>query len=567
MACSIVITGVFGLGQPMDKIRVTGTVEDCPSDVEGNSVLVGLSCRSAEGPFQERFASVDHEGKWQAIFPGPVPNCECGSEVFATARCVTVADCAAEPFQGRIRCVDCPSLSFGGSDDVQVIDVQVECDTDGTALVSISFNVVNTTQNLVHVIVNCGPGGTKVSGGAFGFTPGSSGTVQTVCRYNPAVTPNPQPFVEFFDIDFAPQGCPPVPITVGTLPDCAAECPTTVTVEVRDGAGNILDPEAVVCLAPGDYTVRVVAPALIPGIGYAWSRDGVLQPDETGPEFTQTVGAGEEIDLSVAVSIPGCPSPSAPIELKGCILDCDEDLVLEVRNSQGQTVDLEQPCLAAGTYSVQVTSPTGPGWEFHWAIDGVIDPATIAPEHDVDLGAGGSVTVAVTAIGDGCAPKSDEVELTGCGDGGNGGNGGLFGCDGLLIAAISLLILGGILIVIGVCSGSGAVLASGIVAAAAGAVLLLLWAIFCRSFTSCNVLERMRCLLNWLALLAAVLGILLLFIASPACGIAALITGGSWASVAAFLTDVMVTKGCTIGTCFLPNGPATRTFRLRRPRR
>ena len=95
MACKIVIDGVFGLGQPMDKIRVAGTVEDCPVDVEGNSVLVSLSCRSASGPFQERFASVDYEGKWQAIFPTPVPNCECGSDVFITARCIGPEGCSA----------------------------------------------------------------------------------------------------------------------------------------------------------------------------------------------------------------------------------------------------------------------------------------------------------------------------------------------------------------------------------------------------------------------------------------------------------------------------------------
>ena len=233
---------------------------------------------------------MDYEGKWQAIFPTPVPNCECGSDVFITARCIGPEGCSADPFQGQIKCVECPTLSFGGPDDVGLLVVKTECDTDGTALVSISFNVANNTQNLVHVIVNCGPGGTKVSGGSVSFTPGSSGSVESVCRYDPAVTPNAQPFVEFFNLDFSPRGCPPVPIFVPSLPECQAVCPTSVTVEVRDSDENVVDPETVLCLIPGDYTVRVTTPTLIPGLEFSWSLNGVLQTGEDGSEFTVSVG-------------------------------------------------------------------------------------------------------------------------------------------------------------------------------------------------------------------------------------------------------------------------------------
>jgi hypothetical protein len=553
LACNIVIEGVFGLGQPMDTIRVAGTVEGCASDVEGNSVLVGLSCRSSDGPFQERFATVDHEGKWQAIFSAPVQNCECGAEVFATARCVSEGDCTAEPFLGEIKCVDCPALSFDLSgDDVGFLDVRTECDSDGTALVFIKFFVTNNTQNLVHLSINCGPGGTKVSGGSTGFTPGSSGEMESVCRYNPAITPNPQPFVEFFNVDFTPRGCPPFPIPVPTLPECPAECPTTVSVEVRDSDGALVDTEAVLCLAPGSYTVEVISPAIIPGIQFTWSVDGVLQPGATGSTFTVSVGAGQDVDLSVAVSIPGCPPLSLGVELQGCVIDCSEDLVLEVRNSQGQVVDLGQPCLAAGTYTIEAIAPTGPGWEFTWEIGGVIDTTTNQSQNDVDLGAGATVPVGVTAVGDGCPPKQADIELQGCGDGGDD-DGGFFSCDGLLISAISLLIAGAVLVVISSCFGPPALEAVGAVMLIAGGVLFINWLIFCQAFTSCAVLERLRCLLAWLAILALLAAIVLTFSEGFACGLAAALAGIGWGGLAQLLSDIMVNKGCEIGTCILPS--------------
>lgn len=557
MACNIVIDGVFGLGQPLDRIRVAGTVEDCATDVEGNSVLVRLSCRSADGPFQQRFATVDHEGKWQAIFPVPLQNCECGAQVFATANCTSEPDCSAAPFSGEIRCVDCPALSFDLSgDDVGFLEVRTECDSDGTALVFIRFFVTNNTSNLVHLSINCGAGGSKVSGGTTGFTPGSSGEMDSVCRYNPAITPNPQPFVEFFNVDFTPRGCPPFPIPVPTLPTCPAECPTTVVVEVRNGEGNPLDPETVLCMLPGTYTVEVVSPAIIPGIVFSWSLNGALQPGETGATLTLSIGPGQEIDLSVVVAIPGCPPLSRGIDLEGCIGDCSEDLELQVRNSLGQTVDPDQPCLAAGTYTIEAISPTGPGWEFTWVIGGVVDTSTDLPENEVALGAGASIAVEVTAVGNGCPPKQADVELRGCGGGGDDDGGGSFGCDGLLISAITLAIIGAILIVVSVCFGPPSLEAVGAVMLITGGVLFIIWLIFCQALTSCEVLERLRCLLARLAVLALLAAIVLGLIQGFACGLAAGLAGVGWGGLAQLLSDIMVRKGCEIGTCLLPSQAA-----------
>lgn len=557
MPCNVEIDAVFGLGQPMDTIRVIGTVEDCPTDVEGNSVQVGASCRSPDGPFEEVFASVDYEGKWEALFPMPVDGCECGSEVFVTAQCATQSDCAAEPFQGEIHCVECPDLSFGTDDDVGLLDVQFECDSDGTVLVQISFEVTNTTGDLIHVVVNCGPGGTSVSGGAFGFLPGSSGSVEVICRYDPAATPSPQPFVEFFDSDHERHGCPPVPVPVPPLPDCSeGGCPTTVTLEVQDSEGEIIDVDEILCLTPGDYSIEVTEP-FNPDLAYTWSVDGTQQPNATDPAFTVTVGPEEELTVSVVVDHPDevCDPLSAAVDLEGCVLDCSEDLAVEVRDSQGDLADLNQPCLSPDTYTLEVTAPLGPGWDFEWVINGTVDTGTTAPEYEIDLGAGEDVTVEVIADGPGCPPQSAEIELEGCGsgNGGNGNGGGFFGCAELLVTAISLLIVGAILTVVGVCTGSAPLIVAGGAVFGVGVLLFALWAFFCQAFTSCGVLENLRCLLNWLAALAAALGILLLFLQDPACGIAALIASGSWAGAAGLLTDIMVQKGCTIGTCFLPS--------------
>ena len=63
-------------------------------------------------------------------------------------------------------------------------------------------------------------------------------------------------------------------------------------------------------------------------------------------------------------------------------------------------------------------------------------------------------------------------------------------CAGLLIAAVTLLLLGGLAIIVGVCSGVPPLVIAGGIAVGLGLLLFILWAVLCARFTSCSVMQR-----------------------------------------------------------------------------
>lgn len=554
MACNIKIADVFGIGQPLNTVRVIGKANECAADPIKNivSVKIGISCASVDGPYQEMIVAVAADGTWEALFNDP-GRCGCDSEIFITAVCHNDADCAADPFQTRLNCIVCPIITFGiGGDDV-VQPQQITCDSGGTVLINIHFQIFNPSAVSIAASVNCGPGGIEVVGGSFQVPPGTFLFVDTViCRYDPTITPNPAPFIEFFNpIDETPLGCPSFPITIGPLPDCNNLCPTMVVLEVRDSSDTIVDPDGVQCLESGSYKVRVIIPAFVPGMSYTWSKEGETQPGNL-QEFIVSIAANEEVSIGVAVFTSiDCPIPSNHVDLKGCADNCGQDLTMEVRNALGELIDPDD-CVDPGVYTLFVISPIGSNWTFTWVINGVLDTATNAPQYELVVNSGDSFTVSVTAEADGCIDKTEEIILNSCGNGGGGGGGGLFSCNGLLIAAITLIIGGGILVIIGVCTNSLPLNIAGGISIFVGLLLLGLWAFLCKKFTACSVLEKLRCGLNWMALIAAIIGAIGIGTGAALCGATAIATGGSWALIAQFLTDVMVKKNCKITSCFLP---------------
>ncbi|KIT18103.1 hypothetical protein [Jannaschia aquimarina] len=562
MACNITIDGVFGLGDPLSGIRITGTAEDCPPDqIEGGSpVIVGVSCRSADGPFTEIGAEMQSDGTWEAIFPAPPDGCGCDETVFVNGRCATVEGCRANPVERVLNCFCCPTIDFR-ADDASPNKISTSCDPQGRRLVSIKVFMSNQCDTGVMVDVDCGPGGTKVDGASIGLLGGASASETYVCRYDPMVTPNPNARVKFLTlIDFQPHGCPPVPIPVGTL-DVCGDCATALEFEVsRDG--QVVDPESVVCLPSGDYDIKITAPAT-QGANIGWSVDGQSEP-ETSDTLTVTLAAGQAVDVTAAMVVQGCPLLSGSVDLEACLDSCPEGLDLVVQAAGGAAVDLSTGCLPPGTYTVVVTNPVPPPWTYVWTINGIIDTTTNGPAHTVDVPAGATASVRVEASAPGCQTVSNAIGLEGCTSGGGGGG---FGCDGLLIAAITALIIGGILIVVGVCTGNGIVTGLGIASAVVGLVLLALWVIFCRTSTSCSVLASLRCLLNWLVILALFVSVLMAIFGSLPCAATAALTGVSWGSLSVLLTDVMVSAGCKIGTCLLPSSTGTVTRRSSADRR
>lgn len=566
MACSITILSVKGVGVGPDVISVQGASVDCaPQQIEGGGhITVKLECGDPFATIQTQSATVLENGDFFAEFESVGSRCPCGGPVRVTATCASEPDCF-DTFIGELACAECPSF-INPLEDVTVPSITDECEVDGSArIVTIGHFVRNLTGAPVVIRINCGPDqlGPQPAN-TTPFAPGEQGQAVGVCRY---AAPSAPAAARIIVLDAAEQatGCPPVVVNLPEMEPCEVGCPTTVVLEVLQ-QGEVVDPSGVVCLAPGDYEVRVVSPNL-PGTTFGWSVEAI-STGETSNTLGVTLNAGDELDVSVAVLVPDCPLLPASVVLKACTLDCPAELTVVVRDDASSEVDLEQDCIAPGTYVVVVTNPVPPPWKYAWTIDGVLDTATNGPSHQVVVQAGTTTTVRVEASAVGCETRSIELQLVGCGDDGDedegedddeddedegdDNGGGSFSCDGLLIAAITAIVVGGILLIIGICSGIAGLVVAGTISAVLGAALLVIWAIFCRKTTSCEVLAALRCLMSWLAVLVLLASILLLFVSSPACAATAALTGVSWGGIAALLTDAMVVKGCQIGTCFLP---------------
>ena len=131
--------------------------------------------------------------------------------------------------------------------------------------------------------------------------------------------------------------------------------------------------------------------------------------------------------------------------------------------------------------------------------------------------------------------------MTGNGD--DGGGSGL--CAGLLIAAITLLLLGGLSIIIGMCAPAPPLVVAGIIAAALGLLLFGIWAAFCAHFTSCSVMQKVHCILFFVvAILAPILAIIALIVGNPTCLLGVAAAWGGWGSIYAWLGSIMNSAGC-----------------------
>lgn len=97
----------------------------------------------------------------------------------------------------------CPDVHFAFLiDDVGgVPEIEVTCNPNGTASVTIRIRVVNTTARLVFCRAHCGPGGVMEGPSMTpGGTPGTTFEFSFTCRYD---TPSaPTPFVEVLDEHF-----------------------------------------------------------------------------------------------------------------------------------------------------------------------------------------------------------------------------------------------------------------------------------------------------------------------------------------------------------------------------
>jgi hypothetical protein len=120
------------------------------------------------------------------------------------------------------------------------------------------------------------------------------------------------------------------------------------------------------------------------------------------------------------------------------------------------------------------------------------------------------------------------------------------GCDGLLVAAVAALLLGGITIVVGICSKVPLVLLAGIAIAGIGAALFAIWWLLCGKISSCGTMRSLHCLLFLMTIGIGPVGaiIVALLAKSPTCIAAAFGYWGYIGSIYALLGWAMSAANC-----------------------
>ena len=569
--CNITVEQVIGIGVPLTDLRIIGTVEDCPEPFEGPQLEVAISCESVDGPFTSWQSADIFDDQWEIVIPIADQPCRCPGTVFVTARCNAVPECVLEPTPMEIPdCIECPIVELAALDDAGQSPVRWRCNSDGTVSVTIEVQVTNTTSNHIEAELDCGPNGTSEFKGSISISPGGgSGTFTNICRYPTPVTP--QPFVTIFfgaGPDRVPSNCPPFRIPVGFIPECRPpeDCPEILSVQIQMQGCERDETD-------GQLKRRVT---FIPDwwgptpLSHQWNLgNGEIIPDPipvggNGPptnfDFLYSEKPLSEPSLTI-FGPDGCVD-SYSIELDNFIgfqmCECPEIVDIDVTIGRCEKDDDDDDIIKRKvTFTPTLSGPTPLAYEWDFG-DGDSDIGAGTPGVVDHLYSSAPTTEPFLRIvaDEPCQEEIYEVPLSEfnsfkpCGDDDKNGGGDSGFCAGLLITAISLIVLGGITTVVGVCFGIPPATVVGAVTAAVGLVLFGIWALFCRKFTSCGVLETIRCWLNRLSLLAFIVAIILAITVGITCGLTSAANSAAWGGLAAIISDIMVNKKCKIGTCF-----------------
>ncbi len=135
--------------------------------------------------------------------------------------------------------------------------------------------------------------------------------------------------------------------------------------------------------------------------------------------------------------------------------------------------------------------------------------------------------------------------------------GGKLSCDALLVAAVSLILAGGLAIVIGVCSKVWWIGIAGVASAALGVALFFVWWAICGKISSCDVMQKMHSLLRMIVLLGFPLGLLGLGLQAlevvnlePTC----------WGAIAGYYASIAFLKDRLEAIMWDADCPPTATF-------
>jgi hypothetical protein len=341
--------------------------------------------------------------------------------------------------------------------------------------------------------------------------------------------------VTFSVVITSPAGCPGITLPV-TLPDCFV-CPSITW-----------DPpvKSATCDAALNRSVMVTAHATSPSpssFTAALRNAGTTLDTKTGSGSLTLSGMGSYPGGSmqtfevVITSDSTCGSSSIKVNVDSC---CPSIMFSQqfhdcVNSDRSVTVRAD------------LSFPSAYAAELHGPPSGLLDMLPVGSgtrtlQHTGNYPGGSSQTFSVvTTSPASCPDQSHIVNVPSCDK-----NGGFNLCAGLLVSAITLLVLGAALIIIGVCFSVPPLVIAGLIAAVIGLLLFVLWVALCVRFTPCSVMQTVHCILFFLiAVIAPIIALLAYLFGGLPCLLVVLGAWGGWGTIYAWLGVAMGSVGCT----------------------
>jgi hypothetical protein len=409
VACTITITSVVG-DSPLTTVHVAGTV------TVGGCASVSVTLECTPGTGSTVVVPVDALGNWAADFTSLAGlGCACSKPFVVHAKC-TDADCTPAVTKGPLPCPPpgCPTAM------VTVTDLGCVAPPNGLR-----------TIRLDAVISGMGSIVTE-----WDFGDGTSATASPLLVYSVThAYATPGPFTATLNV-ILPTGCPPAAVvTVGPLDRCPTNCPdATVAVNVVGCAG-----------AGGAVAVATFAVTLVPptsGCTFHWNFGDGGTAVTTVPSAAHTYATPGTYAVSVAVVCGATCVTSAGVTT---VVPSCCPTILSVSGTVSGCVDSDST--ATVTWVATTDPPASPG-TFFWDYSDGVTATTTAPTHTRVYNSTGTkaVDVAYTSPIPICPPTSASgaVSVPACGDGGGGST--ACGVSTIIIAILTALVLGAVII-------------------------------------------------------------------------------------------------------------------------
>lgn len=418
-----------------------------------------------------------------------------------------------------------------------------ECNADGTRTVTLTVSLSGGVGSTVTW--NFGDGNYSAP-----ITVTSSGSATVTHNYDPG-TYNPTLSVT------NPSSCgDSVELSID-VPSCTpASCPNVTSLAATLSTGCAGQGNTVTATFSG--TVSPPPPAGTT-IQFEWDfGDGTPSATSNSPSITHAYSSPGTFPVGVVTVCGDCVTQATlDVTIPPCC-PAVESLGVTVTGCVGSETSVVVTLVA--TMNTSPASGT-----FTWTFGDGSSATTAAPAVIHNYTTAGSFSASVSfQPADNTCPSSTataSVSVPACGpsSGGNGKGGSSSSgpCGALLVAAISLLLLGGLLVILGIClapifpPAAPVLEIAGGIAAGLGLVLFIFWAALCAAFTSCGLMQTIYCLLDWLVgVVIPVATLLMLLLGDPPCALATAITGVAWGSIYSWYGFIMDKVHCARKLCF-----------------